>query len=109
MNNLLVISCICLLLHTVVAPPPRRPDNEVKKEPESNEKDELEDFGLEYNRYLKEVVELLESDSEFKKKLEDAQEADIRSGKIANELEFVDHKVRTKLDEVKRQELERSV
>lgn len=61
----------------------------------------------EYERYLKEVVNLLESDKEFRKKLDGAAEADIRSGKIAQELELVDHNVRTKLDELKRGELER--
>lgn len=61
----------------------------------------------EYERYLKEVVSLLESDTEFRKKLDTANEADIRSGKIAQELELVDHNVRTKLDELKRSELER--
>lgn len=33
---------------------------------------------LEYERYLKEVVEALESDPDFRKKLENAPEADIR-------------------------------
>lgn len=56
---------------------------------------------------MKEVVGLLESDPEFRKKLDNANEADIRSGKIAQELELVDHNVRSKLDELKRNELER--
>ncbi|XP_017481400.1 PREDICTED: nucleobindin-2 isoform X2 [Rhagoletis zephyria] len=62
---------------------------------------------LEYERYLKEVVEALESDPEFRKKLDKAPEADIRSGKIAQELEYVNHHVRSKLDEIKREEVER--
>lgn len=62
---------------------------------------------IEYERYLKEVVGLLESDKEFRAKLDGASEADIRSGKIAQELELVDHNVRSKLDELKRNELER--
>lgn len=33
---------------------------------------------MEYHRYLKEVVNALESDPEFRKKLEKADEADIR-------------------------------
>lgn len=49
----------------------------------------------------------MESDKEFRKKLDNANEADIRSGKIAQELELVDHNVRSKLDELKRGELER--
>ncbi|KAI5701872.1 hypothetical protein M8J76_004499 [Diaphorina citri] len=66
-----------------------------------------EELGIEYNRYLNEVVEALESDPEFRKKLENASEADIRSGKIAQELEYVNHQVRSKLDELKRTELDR--
>ncbi|XP_017137565.1 nucleobindin-2 [Drosophila miranda] len=62
---------------------------------------------LEYERYLREVVEALEADPEFRQKLDKAPEADIRSGKIAQELDYVNHHVRTKLDEIKRRELER--
>lgn len=46
--------------------------------------DFLQEFGrlqantLEYHRYLKEVVEALESDTDFRSKLEKANEADIR-------------------------------
>lgn len=36
------------------------------------------DLGIEYNRYLREVVETLEKDDAFRKKLETADEADIR-------------------------------
>lgn len=36
------------------------------------------DLGIEYNRYLREVVETLEKDDVFRKKLESADEADIR-------------------------------
>lgn len=52
-------------------------------------------------------MEALESDPEFRKKLNGASEDDIRSGNIAHELEYVDHNVRTKLDEIKREEIER--
>lgn len=37
---------------------------------------------LEYERYLKEVVEALESDPDFRKKLDKAPEADIRVSTI---------------------------
>jgi len=88
------------------------PVTQKKKDAEDNSIDEKgdEDLGghlVEYDRYLKEVVTALESDSEFKMKLEKAEESDIRSGKIAYELENVNHRVRTKLDEIKRTELER--
>lgn len=62
---------------------------------------------LEYERYLKEIVEALESDPEFRRKLNNATEDDIRSGNIAHELEYVNHQVRTRLDEIKREEMDR--
>lgn len=84
--------------HTV----PDHPDNQEKPEDDMNTR-----LDLEYNRYLKEVVDLLESDPEFRKKLETAEEVDFRNGKVASELEYLNHQVRTKLDEVKRTELAR--
>ncbi|PSN33491.1 Nucleobindin-2 [Blattella germanica] len=78
-------------------------DNKIEEETEDPNNELL----IEYNRYLKEVVSALESDPEFKAKLEKAEESDIRSGRIASELEHVDHRVRSKLDEIKRTELER--
>lgn len=62
---------------------------------------------MEYHRYLREVVNALESDVQFKDKLEKADEKDIKSGKIAQELEFVSHHVRSRLDEIKRIEINR--
>ncbi|KAJ6644268.1 Nucleobindin-2, partial [Pseudolycoriella hygida] len=62
---------------------------------------------LEYERYLKEIVEALETDPDFREKLNKATEDDIRSGNIARELEYVNHNVRNKLDEIKREEIER--
>ncbi|XP_055528453.1 nucleobindin-2-like [Wyeomyia smithii] len=62
---------------------------------------------IEYNKYLQEVVKVLESDPAFREKLDKAVESDIRSGKIAQELEYVNHNVRSRLDELKRVELQR--
>ncbi|CAL4121295.1 unnamed protein product, partial [Meganyctiphanes norvegica] len=80
------------------------PKEELKPEEQQGEDWEL---NLEYGRYLKEVVQALESDPEFRKKLETAEIDDIKSGKIARELHFVNHNIRTKLDELKRREVER--
>ena len=77
-----------------------------KKGPQQNETQDF-NLGLEYNKYLQEVVQILESDPEFRKKLEGAKVDEIRDGTIAKELEYLNHGVRTKLDEIKRQELER--
>lgn len=49
----------------------------------------------------------LEQDKHFSEKLQNVSSDDIKSGKIAGELDFVHHNIRTKLDELKRIELER--
>ncbi|XP_071446576.1 nucleobindin-2 [Hetaerina americana] len=107
MKYLLLLLSILLILREAVGPPVT-----TKKAEEGNEENELpaeDDWGqdIKYEKYLKEVVQALESDPQFKEKLEKAETVDIRTGKIAKELEFVNHNVRTKLDELKRQELER--
>jgi len=107
-RDILPLLLFLLIVEEAVSPPV----TQKKKDAEDNNVDEKGDedpSGLlvEYNRYLREVVTALESDPEFKMKLEKAEESDIRSGKIAYELENVNHRVRTKLDEIKRTELER--
>jgi len=82
-------------------------DKNAKPGPQQNETLEDWNLGLEYNKYLQEVVQVLESDPDFRKKLEGAKVDEIRDGTIARELEFLNHGIRTKLDEIKRQELER--
>ncbi|KAB0400469.1 hypothetical protein E2I00_006462, partial [Balaenoptera physalus] len=62
------------------------------------------DTGLYYHRYLQEVINVLETDGHFREKLQAANAEDIKSGKLSRELDFVSHHVRTKLDELKRQE-----
>ncbi|KAL0902305.1 hypothetical protein ABMA27_000207 [Loxostege sticticalis] len=92
--------CLLVVLHCSYAPPvtPEKKDSEIK--------DDLEEY-MEYHRYLQEVVQALESDPDFRERLEKADEDDVRSGKIAEQLDFVNHNVRTKLDEIKRRELDR--
>ena len=94
-----------LLIQSILGPPVDK--KETIAEPGQNETTKDIDLGLEYNKYLQEVVQILENDPEFRKKLESAKVDEIRDGTIAKELEFLGHGVRTKLDEVKRQELER--
>lgn len=98
----------------------------------------LQDTGLHYDRYLREVVEALEKDPHFKEKLKNVNMEELRvslyfkyiflkalwwcehlafifrlgfpclqQGKISKELDFVHHNFRTKLDELKREELSR--
>uniref|UniRef100_A0A3Q1GDB7 Nucleobindin 2 n=1 Tax=Acanthochromis polyacanthus TaxID=80966 RepID=A0A3Q1GDB7_9TELE len=65
------------------------------------------DTGLHYDRYLREVIEYLEKDPHFKEKLKNADMDDIKQGKLSKELDFVHHNFRTKLDELKREEMNR--
>ena len=67
----------------------------------------LKDTGLYYDEYLKQVIDVLETDSHFREKLQKADIEEIKSGRLSKELDLVSHHVRTKLDELKRQELAR--
>lgn len=64
-------------------------------------------LNLEYHKYLKEIVNVLETDPQFKKQIENASIEDIKSGRIAQNLAMVDSNIRTKLDEIKRMEIDR--
>ncbi|XP_075046670.1 nucleobindin-2-like [Mixophyes fleayi] len=91
-------------LGVILAVPIERatPDKEEPAKPA-----EPADTGLYYDRYLREVIDMLETDSHFREKLQAANAEDIKSGKLSKELDFVSHHVRTKLDELKRQEVSR--
>lgn len=91
------------LLSAVVCPPVTQPP----AKPEEDDNEQSENMGLEYGRYLKEVVGVLESDESFRKKLEESNISEIQTGEIAQHLDFVGHGIRTKLDELKRKELDR--
>nr|CAG4646484.1 EOG090X0B17 [Macrothrix elegans] len=105
---LLFTAVVILLFDSASCAPvdPKKPSTKETRD-QNSVGDEENQTGLEYNRYLQEVVQLLESDSDFRQKLEKSDPEDIRSGKVAKELEYVSHHVRNKLDELKRQELER--
>uniref|UniRef100_A0A3B4DY96 EF-hand domain-containing protein n=2 Tax=Pygocentrus nattereri TaxID=42514 RepID=A0A3B4DY96_PYGNA len=77
------------------------PEETVQEAPQSV------DTGLHYDRYLREVIDFLEKDQHFREKLHNTDMEDIKQGKLAKELDFVSHHVRTKLDELKRQEVSR--
>uniref|UniRef100_A0A8D3C7U3 Nucleobindin 1 n=1 Tax=Scophthalmus maximus TaxID=52904 RepID=A0A8D3C7U3_SCOMX len=78
-------------------------NQEVKEEAQ----EENADTGLYYDRYLREVIEVLETDPHFREKLQTANTEDIKSGRLSKELDLVSHHVRTRLDELKRQEVSR--
>uniref|UniRef100_A0A5S6QH06 EF-hand domain-containing protein n=1 Tax=Trichuris muris TaxID=70415 RepID=A0A5S6QH06_TRIMR len=69
--------------------------------------DYFKEYNLDYERYLKEIVATLESDTAFAERLRNATPEEIQSGKIAEALDFVGHGVRTKLDQIKLVEIER--
>lgn len=87
---------ILLVITCCYAPPVNKPATPEKEE----------DLP-EYARYLKQVVQILEQDEDYVKKLMNASDDDLRSGKVAEDLDLVKYDVRTKLDELKRQEIER--
>ncbi|XP_054616524.1 nucleobindin-1 isoform X2 [Dunckerocampus dactyliophorus] len=81
--------------------------NEVHPDVKEHGQEESMDTGLYYDRYLREVIEVLETDPHFREKLQTANTEDIKNGRLSKELDLVSHNVRTRLDELKRQEVSR--
>ncbi|XP_038663984.1 nucleobindin-2-like isoform X1 [Scyliorhinus canicula] len=96
----------CLLGTVKTVPIDKIKVNQVE-EPVERATLESPDTGLYYDRYLREVIDVLETDQHFRDNLQSANIEDIKSGKLAKELNLVSHLVRTKLDELKRQEVSR--
>ncbi|KAG1967883.1 nucleobindin-2 [Pimephales promelas] len=96
----LILLSLCLVVWTV--PIDRKQDPPQAEKPEENA-----DTGLYYDRYLREVIEVLETDPHFREKLQTANTEDIKNGRLSKELDLVGHHVRTRLDELKRQEVSR--
>lgn len=98
-----VVSVVLFILGTSIffvhSKPVKKP---VEKKPDDWRKEE----DPAYVKYLKQVIEILEEDENFSKRLQNVTEEDIRSGKIAEEIDFASHHIRTKLDELKRKEIE---
>lgn len=104
-----VVLLLTVLLERTFSLPvvtPKAKTDKPEEDVEDSNVEQLENV-IEYNKYLQEVVRVLESDPVFREKLDKAAESDIRSGKIAQELEYVNHNVRSQLDELKRIELQR--
>ncbi|KAJ8247566.1 hypothetical protein GJAV_G00247790 [Gymnothorax javanicus] len=101
----------CILFLQDVAALPLSMDKTGKNSPDENPaestKTESVDTGLHYDRYLREVIDFLENDPHFREKLHNTDIEEIKKGKLAKELDFVSHHVRSKLDELKRQEISR--
>ncbi|XP_067849972.1 nucleobindin-2-like isoform X2 [Heptranchias perlo] len=97
---------LCLLVAAEAVPIDKIKVKEIE-EPVVQATVETPDTGLYYDRYLREVIDVLETDRHFREKLQTADIEEIKSGKLAKELNLVSHLVRTKLDELKRQEVSR--
>lgn len=111
---ILKLFSFCILFVLCIAPPPRKEvpvvdveENATPEEVEPASSMDDMDTGLQYDRYLKNVLKILESDSDLKKKLETADLEDIRSGKISNEIQGLPADLRRKLNEEKMAELTR--
>ncbi|XP_046894418.1 nucleobindin-1 [Hypomesus transpacificus] len=89
-------------LEVWAVPIDRKVSPDTQQPPEDNV-----DTGLYYDRYLREVIEVLETDPHFREKLQTANTEDIKNGRLSKELDLVGHHVRTRLDELKRQEVSR--
>ncbi|XP_022529581.2 nucleobindin-1 [Astyanax mexicanus] len=85
----------------------RKTDGQDAPPPQEEKAEENMDTGLYYDRYLREVIEVLETDPHFREKLQTANTEDIKNGRLSKELDLVGHHVRTRLDELKRQEVSR--
>ncbi|XP_072047948.1 nucleobindin-2-like isoform X2 [Amphiura filiformis] len=68
---------------------------------------EEEDTGLEYDRYLRQVIKVLEKDPDMRKRMEELSLEDLKEGNFARELGFLSTNIRSKLDELKRLEVQR--
>uniref|UniRef100_A0A8C0YLX2 Nucleobindin-1 n=1 Tax=Cyprinus carpio carpio TaxID=630221 RepID=A0A8C0YLX2_CYPCA len=100
LKGLLLLLSLCLVVWTV-------PIDRKQDPPEEERAEENVDTGLYYDRYLREVIEVLETDPHFREKLQSANADDIKNGRLSKELDLVGHHVRTRLDELKRQEVSR--
>ncbi|XP_076764305.1 nucleobindin 1 isoform X2 [Xylocopa sonorina] len=107
MHYFLLLLVIGVTVQLTVAPPVNQKSQNEEGDSDNDARRMEEVAEIQYRRYLMEVVQVLESDPEFRAKLEKADDADIRTGKIADQLQFVNHNVRSRLDEIKREELER--
>ncbi|XP_077424941.1 nucleobindin-2-like isoform X1 [Vanacampus margaritifer] len=105
-NCVLVLLSLWLCIYSLPIVVDQSNENISPKEDELNAP-QTADTGLHYDRYLREVIEYLEKDPHFRDKLQNANMDDIKQGKLAKELDFVHNNLRTKLDELKREEMNR--
>ncbi|XP_064634210.1 nucleobindin-2-like isoform X4 [Lineus longissimus] len=105
MDLVIVVGIVLAIVPAIVCPPvnPNKIEAKVKDAKEAPAEDDA--LGLEYEKYLKEIFSTLEEDEAFRDKI--AADPDVKRNDISRHLEFVSHSVRTKLDEIKRREIDR--
>ncbi|KAJ8023844.1 Nucleobindin-2 [Holothuria leucospilota] len=89
---------------------PLNPKEGDKSEEEPLPPDSLMDgpqTGLEYEKYLEQVIQVLETDPSMRQKLEGMTMEDLKNGKMAEEIDMLDNNIRSELDELKRLEIQR--
>lgn len=108
-RTILLQQCVLLLSYLVITLEAVPIDVDKTKVKEHTESATVEnpDTGLYYDTYLRQVIDVLETDKHFREKLQSADIEEIKSGKLSKELDLVSHHVRTRLDELKRQEVAR--
>ncbi|XP_071482302.1 nucleobindin-2-like isoform X2 [Diadema antillarum] len=107
----LLLLVIVQLAH--LAPLDPKPAEEKQEEPKvegvagEGDNKEAEPLGLEYERYLREVIQVLEADPEMKAKMDEMDTDDLLSGKFGKQLNNVGNHIRSQLDDLKRKEIQR--
>eukprot|EP00057_Strongylocentrotus_purpuratus_P022495 XP_011676969.1 PREDICTED: nucleobindin-2 isoform X7 [Strongylocentrotus purpuratus] len=71
------------------------------------EGDGIADLGLEYEGYLREVIQVLEADPEMKSHMDEMDTNDLLTGKFGKQLNNVGSHIRGQLDELKKKEIQR--
>ncbi|CAH0386466.1 unnamed protein product [Bemisia tabaci] len=81
----------------------------LRKYPELSDKfvSKKSEMDLEYRRYIQEVGSILLSDTDLREKLDILDNNDLSSGLIADELDKLKPELRSKLNEIKRAEIDR--
>ncbi|XP_041471491.1 nucleobindin-2-like isoform X2 [Lytechinus variegatus] len=105
---------LLLIVHVAQQAPldPKSPDEEKAEKLGEEiinkaEGDGLADLGLEYEGYLREVIQVLEADPEMKSHMDEMDTNDLLSGKFGKQLNNVGSHIRSQLDELKKKEIQR--
>ncbi|KAH7732148.1 Protein NUCB-1 b [Aphelenchoides avenae] len=108
--------CLVILVAVAVAPPPNRQAAQEHQKAEEHAQQANQDqqnqgqkplYEFAYQKYLEQVVKILESDPKFNERLRGMKEEDIKSGKIADHIEDLGGEVFDKLHKAKLEEIER--